>query len=249
MPYSFHVFKSLQGAGLPFREAEAIAGVVESAKLPEIPRPVYESTQIMDALRRAGIADQLAVALCSTLQNCFWSERFNTHFDQGSHRTELEKAGFAQRQAEVFLAALTPAVVTPHPGEIRRPVSYPPRAGAVVMCDFDYLLLRDEMTKRRRTIVISRRSKRDRQRSCVVVPVSMNPRHHAKRPHVEFPAGRYRFFHPHNPVWAICDHLHTVALERLWQVNLDHRPQIPNISDADLREVQTRVAVALGLGP
>jgi uncharacterized protein YifN (PemK superfamily) len=113
------------------------------------------------------------------------------------------------------------------------------------MCDFGYLMP-PEMQKERRTIVVSTRSGSGRQR-CAIIPVSMTPSRIQNRHHLEFQAGRYPFFHPQNPVWAVCDHVYTVALERLWQVNIDRRPHIPHIGDDDLREVRNRIGMALGI--
>lgn len=149
------------------------------------------------------------------------------------------------RQAEIFLAALTPAVVTPHRAEIRRPVGHPPGSGSVVMCHFGHLMP-PEMQKERRTIVVSTRSGSGHHR-CAVVPVSKTRARRTNRYHLEFPAGRYPFFHPTEPVWAVCDHVYTVALNRLWQVNIDRRPHIPHISGDDLMSVRNLLGMALGI--
>jgi uncharacterized protein YifN (PemK superfamily) len=114
------------------------------------------------------------------------------------------------------------------------------------MCDFRFLR-KPEMQKERRAIVISPRSM-NRQR-CVVVQVSMlRPEGLVPAHYHEFAPGTYRFFHRSNPVWALCDHLYTVSLERLWFVNDERNRRLnAELRTADLQAVQEKVQVGLGL--
>ena len=186
----------------------------------------------------------MAEALRDALRNCFPSERFKVHFARITLKAALVRAGMTPRQADVLLAAIESAVVTPHNAEIRRPVKHPPGPGRVVMCNFNYLTT-PEMQKERRAIVVSSRSSSSAGR-CSVVPVSMSAPRNVNPHYYEFPAGAYRFFHSERPVWAVCDHVYTVSLERLWWINVNRKPILPAISDADLLSIRTLIGTIFG---
>jgi uncharacterized protein YifN (PemK superfamily) len=220
----------------------AIAQIVEASKIAPFE---YKPEQIVDDLCENGVREEMAEALRDAMQNCFFSERFKIHFARGARKASLVRAGMTARQAEVFLAALEPSVVTPHYAEIRRPIKHVPGPGHVVMCNFNYLI-QPEMQKERRAIVVSSRSSASVGR-CTVVPVSMSAPHNPNPHYHEFRPGAYPFFHSDHPVWAVCDHVYTVSIARLWMVNVNRRPQLPQISEADLRAIRTLLGTIFGM--
>lgn len=242
MPHALRVFKSLRDIGFNHTQALAIASVVETAKASPCK---YRREQILDDLCEEGVEEVIAESLCDALRNCFASERFALHFDQVTLKTGLVRARLQPRQAEVFLAAVAPSVVTPRKAEIRKPVTHEPSPGRVVMCDFTFLT-KPEMQKERRAIVVSSRAEVNRGR-CSVVPVSMSPSRDPNPHYHEFRPGSYPFFHSLNPVWAVCDHVYTVSLGRLWWINVNHRPALTHLTAADLQAVRTLLGTALGL--
>ena len=81
----------------------------------------------------------------------------------------------------------------------------------------------------------------------MVVPVSKDSSNDGHALHHRFEPGSYPFFHAHDPVWAVCDHVYTVSLDRLWQINLHRRPVLPPISSADLGAIKTLLGTSFDL--
>ena len=214
MPHSIRVFKCLRASEFSEGHSLAVAAVVETAKTEG---SVFDRENILDNLFDAGFAEEQAEALADALRNCFPTQRFSTWFDRTALKTNLVRAKITAPIAESFLDALAPSVVTPRTAEPRVQIQYAPPPGRVVMCDFSYLR-KPEMQKERRVIVIGR-SQHSPGR-CIVVPVSMTPATTPHPHHHEFAPGTYPFFHRTDPCWATCDHIYTVALDRLWVVNI-----------------------------
>lgn len=241
MPTAFKAFNALVALGLDRDCCHCIACEIEAAKAPDAK---FSSEDILNRLCDGGIGEDLAEVLCDVLRNCFWTERFSTHFLTVPLKTRLVRSGLSAPNAEAVLAAIEPAVMTPRTAEVRAPIKHTPSPGRVVMCDFNYLR-KPEMQKERRAIVISPRGKSDYGR-CAVVPVTKKPSYDGGEFYFEFAPGSYPFFHRDDPVWAVCDHIYVVSLERLWKVNIVKKPELPSISDEELRSIRSLVGTALG---
>jgi uncharacterized protein YifN (PemK superfamily) len=243
MPHALRIYKTAKVLGFGDKQAMCIANVVEHSKGEQC---VFDQEKIIDDLCDAGVPELQAEVLAEALRNCFLNQRFATHFDASKLKLRLVRAGLAAPTAEQFLAALEPSISTLKTAEVRVPVKYVPGPGRVLMCDFTHLK-KPEMQKERRAIVVSTRSASGSGR-CTVVPVSKLPANEPNPHHFEFPGGSYPFFHSSDPVWAVCDHVYTVSLDRLWAVNVALKPQ-PNarISEEHLAEVRKLVGTGFGI--
>jgi uncharacterized protein YifN (PemK superfamily) len=242
MPHALRIYKSLKVAGLADGHAMCVAEEVERARADIA---IYDREAIIDRLCDGGFAEELAESICAVLRNCYVAQRFFTHFKPVPLKTDLVRARMTAITAEAFLAAIDPCVVSARTSERRQPVIHQPSPGRVVMCDFTFLR-KPEMQKERRAIVVSARSSNATGR-CAVVPVSKLRAAIPNPAHYEFTAGAYRFFHKTEPVWAICDHIYTVCLERLWMVNIGHRPDTSAaISAQHLAEIRKLLGTTLG---
>jgi uncharacterized protein YifN (PemK superfamily) len=244
MAKTWTAFNAFVRAGFTQREAGVIAEILEDSLDKDL---AFDRDAVGQRLSGAGLSpDSKVEALESLLRNCFWSERFSTSFSAVGQKTDLVRAGIAAGYAERIVSAIDGFVVVPKTREIWVPILHPLGSGHVVMCDFTHLR-KPEMLKQRRAIVVSPRSQ-NLHRRCVVVPVSKTPPDHRTTFHHEFPAGRYPFFSSRSAVWAICDHVYTVAYERLWFVNVQHRPdRQARLSSADLDQVLHNLSSALAL--
>jgi uncharacterized protein YifN (PemK superfamily) len=148
-------------------------------------------------------------------------------------------------RAAALLAAIDPCVTTGRDAEVRAPIPHVPSAGRVVMCDFTFLA-KPEMQKQRRAIVVSKRFASIKRR-CKIIPVSKDPSNAGHPLHHEFPAGSYSFFHATEPVWAVCDHVYTVGLHRLWQINVARKPVLPLIAEADMTAIREMLGTSFGV--
>jgi len=243
MPHALRVYKSLKSFNLPDAHAMAVASVVEEAKSNPA---VYDREAIVDRLCDAGLSEPLAESFRDALRNCFASQRFSTHFNVAGLKVNLVRAGLSAADADSFLASISPCVTTPRHAEIRQSVRHQPAPGRVVMCDFTFLM-KPEMQKERRAIVVSARSPNATGR-CAVVPVSKLPAATPHPHHYQFDGGSYPFFHKSAPVWAVCDHIYTVSLERLWMVNVNHRPMSDAaVTPQHLAAIRNLLGTALGV--
>lgn len=242
MPHAFRMYKFLKGEFFSEDQAFAIGDVLESARRLGAR---YERERVIDRLFDGGLEELAAEALCNTLRHCFSSEK-SIFFDRVKLKTELVRAGIKAPKAEAFLDALDECVVTSRRQEVRRPIMYAPGPGKVVMCDFRFLS-KPEMQKERRAVVISARSTEAVGR-CIVVPVSMSPPRRENPAYDQFPLGKYACFHRSEPVWAVCDHVYTLSLNRLWHININHRPTLPSICPEDLTKIRGLVGTILGCG-
>ncbi|HYH19076.1 MAG TPA: type II toxin-antitoxin system PemK/MazF family toxin [Azospirillum sp.] len=243
MPNTFDAYRRLTAVGLPEDQAAAYTMVLAEATTQHV---LFDREAIVNRLCDAHFTENQAEDLANLAQTCFWCQRFSTTFAPVAAKTNLVRSRFGVTIAAAMVEATTSFVIVPKAGQVRHAVRYPPNVGHVLMCDFRFLR-KPEMQKERRAIVISPRSM-NRQR-CVVVPVSMLAPEGAVPAHYhEFEPGSYRFFHQGNPVWALCDHLYTVSLERLWFIN-DERQRRMNaeLRVADLQAVQEKVRLGLGL--
>ena len=244
MPHALRIYKSLKVAGLTDIEAMCIAEEVERARSEPA---VYDREKIIDRLCDGGFAEDLSESLCAVLRNCYLAQRFSAHFKPTPLKTNLVRSKMTAATADALLAAIDSCVVSPRTFERRQPVIHQPSPGRVVMCDFTFLR-KPEMQKERRAIVVSARSSNATGR-CTVVPVSKLMAAIPNPAHYRFSPAAYPFFHKSEPVWAICDHIYTVSLERLWMVNISHRPA-PSaaISAQHLADIRALLGTTLGYG-
>jgi uncharacterized protein YifN (PemK superfamily) len=127
------------------------------------------------------------------------------------------------------------------------PLTFHPGPGAVVICDFSTGFRPPEMVKVRPVVVISPR-RRTTQLATVVplsstAPIPVEPWHYRLPPNVYPPA--------RGPIWAKCDMVATVSLDRLDRVRVKsggtRTYQTFQLGDADLAAILTAVKAALGL--
>ncbi|MGA4551206.1 type II toxin-antitoxin system PemK/MazF family toxin [Methylorubrum aminovorans] len=242
MPHAFRMFKAMSDLGFAQGEALAVGGLMEISRHPDTR---FDGEACLDRLCEGGFAEEAAEAVASALRHCFLSEKATAQYERTKLKTALVRGGIAAAKADAFLTTLEGSVVTRRTAEVRRPVPHAPSPGRVVMCDFTYLV-KPEMQKERRAIVVSSRSAGAAGR-CTVVPVSKSPPRENNTHHFRFEPGTYPFFHQTDPVWAVCDHIYTVSLVRLWQVNVNRRPALPSISPAELAGIRALLGTVLGL--
>lgn len=250
MPHSIRVFRALRTTNFSEPQALAVAAVIESARTDE---QHFDREATIDSLCDAGFSEVQAEAIAEATRNCFGTQRFATWFDKGALKASLVRAKFGPAGApsyaaiaDAFLTAIEPCVVTSTSSEPRLRIQHHPTAGRVVMCDFRHLK-KPEMQKERRAIVVSKRSSHSPGR-CAVIPVSKTEAHEPHPHHYEFAPGKYPFFHQTEPVWAVCDHIYTVRLDRIWVVNVGRRPQpAAAISAEDLAAIRALLGTVLGV--
>jgi uncharacterized protein YifN (PemK superfamily) len=238
LPNALRVFKALKAAAFADQQALAIGTLIASA---QVPPAQYDETATVDLLCDEGFDEPLAEDIARSLAFCFPSERFKATYKRTQRKVALVRSGMPAATADALLDAIDPCIKSGRDHEVRAPILHAPGAGRVVMCDFRFLK-KPEMQKERRAIVVAKGPGR-----CIVVPVSKNPSNAGHPLHHQFTPGAYPFFHATDPVWAVCDHLYTVSLDRLWQVNVHRRPTIPSLTPADLASVRKLLATGLGV--
>lgn len=241
MSHAFRIYKELKLLGFTEEQSVAVATIVERGGSADAE---FLAERTLDSLFEAGFDESKSEAIGNVLRNCYPSEKFRTHFDGAALKFRLVRSKFSGAYADKFLAAIIPAVATHRDAFPRVAIKFAPGPGKIVMCDFNHLA-KPEMVKERRAIIISNRNPSSSNR-CVVVPVSMNGSNEGNKKYHKFEAGKYPFFHPKKSVWAICDHIYTVSLQRIWQVNVSGKPSIPHISESDLASVRQLVGHTLG---
>lgn len=132
-------------------------------------------------------------------------------------------------------------------------LTFHPKPGMVLICDFNTGFKAPEMIKRRPVVVISPRPRRSNQ-LCTIVPLSttapnpVEPFHHRMDPR-SLPGKLAR-----RETWAKCDMLATVSLERLDRVMVGKDAGGKRIYVAeqvvagDLEAIRRGVMIALGIG-
>ena len=130
-------------------------------------------------------------------------------------------------------------------------LTFRPRPGTLLFCDFATGFKPPEMTKKRPVVVISPRRRRLMSKVVTVVPLStaapnpVEPFHHRMNPRsVPVELGT-------RESWAKCDMLYTVSLERLDRVLVNQGGRrvfvAPRVQDEDLDAIRQGVVSALGL--
>ena len=124
------------------------------------------------------------------------------------------------------------------------PLTFQPRPGAVVMCDFTGNIV-PEMIKIRPVVVVARNRKN--RHLVTVVPLSTTPpdtleRHHHTLSINPLPAK------VHQTCWAKCDMLATVSLTRLDRIKVARSQYIvPTLAQSDFQAVRSAIMSALDL--
>ncbi|WP_082173013.1 type II toxin-antitoxin system PemK/MazF family toxin [Methylobacterium platani] len=234
------MFKALKSLDFSEDQALAVGGAVEIARTPH---RSFDREATIDTLCDGGFEERAAEPIADALRHCFVSEKVTAQYERPRLKTALVRGGMAAETAEAFLSALDGSVVTRRNAEVRRPITHPPSPGRVVMCDFTHLV-KPEMLKERRAIVISSRLQSVSGR-CTVVPVSKSPPRGDSSSYFKFEPGSHACFHRTDPVWAVCDHVYTVSLARLWRVNVNRRPEMPSISGDELAGIRSLVGTVL----
>lgn len=99
---------------------------------------------------------------------------------------------------------------------------YLPRQGEILVCNFDDLALGAEMVKRRPVVVVSRHDAH-RSQLCCVIALSTTAPDHAKAWHYHMPHLRVTGWDAEDGVWAKCDMISTVSLQRLNKPYVKHK--------------------------
>jgi len=124
------------------------------------------------------------------------------------------------------------------------PITFHPRPGTVLICDFSTGFQPPEMVKRRHVVVVSPR-RRHHSGLCLVVPFSTVAPNPVEAFHHVISVGTYPFFHPHRDVWAKGDMLTCVAFRRLDRVLLNRHYVAPSLWPDDFAAIQRAVLAAL----
>lgn len=114
------------------------------------------------------------------------------------------------------------------------------------MCDFTGFVA-PEMTKLRRVIILSPRSRRTIPGTYLVVPVSRTPPVPIEPHHCEFAPRSYHFFDQVEAVWAKADMTTCVGSHRLDRVRVNGRYTRCQIRKDDLHRVRRGLLHALGM--
>lgn len=134
------------------------------------------------------------------------------------------------------------------------PLTYHPKAGTIVICDYSTGFRAPEMVKRRPALIVSPRLRR-REGLCTVVPLSTTAPYEVMPYHCELTPARAMPAPFDAPTfWAKADMLATVGFHRL---DLPRLPRADGkrqylaivLSDEDLERVKACVRHALGLVP
>lgn len=114
------------------------------------------------------------------------------------------------------------------------------------MCDFTGFVA-PEMTKVRRVVVLSPRSRSILKGTYVVVPISKTPPATVEAHHCEFPARSYIFFDMTEPVWAKADMVTCVGYQRLDRMRINGKYGEARISKVHLAAIRKSILHALGM--
>jgi len=123
-------------------------------------------------------------------------------------------------------------------------ISFKPKLGMVLMCDFRGMVA-PEMMKVRHVVVVSPRRRRS-FKTCLVVPFSTVMPAPVELYHYKIAADSYSFFRSGTDVWAKADMVTHVSFERLDRVMDGGQYCSPVLSEVDVEGIRTAVWHALG---
>lgn len=128
-------------------------------------------------------------------------------------------------------------------------ITFAPKRGTVLMCDFDLATVPPEMRKVRRVVVLSPRSYNrphgGMAGKCVVVPFSATPPRMLMPSHVAVPAGIYRTLSKR--VWAIGEMIAHVSHTRLDRVAVGKLFLAESLRHWDIKRIEEGVLHAIGI--
>jgi uncharacterized protein YifN (PemK superfamily) len=130
------------------------------------------------------------------------------------------------------------------------PITFAPKRGAIVLCDFDAARVHPEIDKRRQAIVFSLTSLNHKHATlpglCVVIPTSSRVPRTIGPEDFLIPAGKYWSFEVDS--WVRAKNPVTVSHTRLSLLHRNGRPRSTEfLDDADMLRVGTAIKHALGL--
>jgi uncharacterized protein YifN (PemK superfamily) len=130
------------------------------------------------------------------------------------------------------------------------PLIYQPRLGAVLRCDFTSMgWMKPEMVKHRDVVVIARNKKNTKL--VTVVPLSTTEPKTIEAYHPQLSQNPRPDGDPNTAVWAKCDMVYTVSIDRLdfyYKSTRRGRESVTrSVSPVDLQSIKNGVAAALGL--
>lgn len=129
------------------------------------------------------------------------------------------------------------------------PISFVPKPGQIVMCDYDMACVPPEMRKIRRAVIVSLRSYNARHGHragrAVLVPFSATPPKIPTPADIPFAAGVYRSLTV--PTWAICSAVASLSHNRLDRVAAAKTFLSETLTDDDLERIRTGLRHVMGL--
>jgi uncharacterized protein YifN (PemK superfamily) len=145
--------------------------------------------------------------------------------------------------AAAYLATLIILDSSKSSSTLTMALTFQPKVGGVVMCDF-VGFIEPEMVKKRPVVVIARN--RGNKKLVTVVPLSttepetMQP-HHYQLPKNPVPAEKAK------KCWAKCDMVATVSIDRMDRLKDGWNRVVPEVTAADLNAIRVCVVNALQL--
>lgn len=113
-------------------------------------------------------------------------------------------------------------------------ITFHPKAGAVLICDFDGFKS-PEMVKKRPVIVVSH-YQLNKKGLCTVIPLSTTRPNPVEAHHYQL-MGSYPFIHPQKTTWVKCDMIYRVSFSRLDRIKIRGKYQVPVIAERHMKEI------------
>lgn len=131
-----------------------------------------------------------------------------------------------------------------------KPITFAPKRGAIVLCDFDMARVAPEFDKRRQAVVLSISSLNHKHAMqpglCTIVPTSSKEPKTVGPEDLLIPAGKYWSFDEDS--WVRAKNLVTVSHSRLSLLHRNSRPTSTEFLDAaDMAAVEAAIKHALGM--
>lgn len=124
-------------------------------------------------------------------------------------------------------------------------IDFQPRAGMVLICNYDTGFTPPEMTKVRRVVIVSE-DDHNKYGLCTVVPFSTTPPGVEQPFHVRFTPKSYPFLHQELPTWAKCNMVSTISQQRLDRIRVGGQYMSPRLSEEDLLKIYKAMLTVFG---
>lgn len=124
-------------------------------------------------------------------------------------------------------------------------INFQPRAGMVLICNYETGFTPPEMTKTRRVVIVSE-DDHNKYGLCTVVPFSTTPPNVEQPFHVKFAAKSYPFLHQESPTWAKCNMVSTISQQRLDRIGMNGQYISPRISEEDSLKIYKAILTVFG---